>query len=127
MNGFTLKGQRPPEPRRVNEDVVERFEHVFEVAPEKMTEHIRQQEIPAWDTHRIVSSRWDHLDWMHDHWADSVLSTGIEPEIHELGEAMPSEERAGVRPGPSDPGQRSLDPATAEDVDRVDPSSGGRG
>jgi len=60
--------------RRVNDDVVERFEHVFEVAPEKMTDHVQQQDIPAWDTHRIVGSRWDHLDWMHDHWADAVLS-----------------------------------------------------
>ncbi len=94
MIGFTLRAQRPPEPRRVNDDVVERFEHVLEVAPEKMTEHVQQQDIPAWDTHRIVGGRWDHLDWMHDHWADSVLSTGIEPEIAELGEPMPSEERS---------------------------------
>ena len=94
MIGFTLRGQRPPEARRVNDDVVERFEHVFEVAPEKMAEHVQQQDLPAWDTHRIVASRWDHLDWMHEHWADAVLSTGIEPEIAELGEPRPSEERS---------------------------------
>jgi hypothetical protein len=122
--GFTLGRQRPPEPRRVNEDVVERFEHVLEVAPEKMTTHVRQQDLPAWDTRRIVSSRWDHLDWMHDHWADDVLSAGIEPEVDELGEPMPSERRSEPRPGPSDPGQRNLDPAGPEGVDRVDPSSG---
>jgi hypothetical protein len=39
-----------------------------------MTEHTPQQDIPAWDTHRIVDSRWEHLAWMHDHFADSVLS-----------------------------------------------------
>ena len=50
-----------------------RFEHVYEVDPALMTEHVRQQEIPAWDTHRIVASRWDHLAWMHEHWADTVV------------------------------------------------------
>jgi hypothetical protein len=39
-----------------------------------MTEHTPQQDIPAWDTLRIVDSRWEHLAWMHDHFADSVLS-----------------------------------------------------
>jgi hypothetical protein len=39
-----------------------------------MTEHTPQQDIPAWDTHRIVDNRWEHLAWMHDHFADSVLS-----------------------------------------------------
>jgi hypothetical protein len=70
---FRLGQQRPPEARRINDDVVMRFDHVYEVAPEKMT-IIRQQEMPAWDTLRIVASRWDHLAWMHDHWADEVLS-----------------------------------------------------
>ena len=39
-----------------------------------MTVHTPQQDIPAWDTRRIVDSRWEHLAWMHDHFADSVLS-----------------------------------------------------
>ena len=47
---------------------------VYEIAPELMTEHVRQQEIPNWDFQRIVDSRWAHLAWMHDHFADSVLS-----------------------------------------------------
>jgi hypothetical protein len=127
MIGFRLSRQRPPEARRVNDDVIERFEHVLEVEPGKMTEHIQQQDLPAWDTMRIVSSRWDHLDWMHDHWADSVLSTGIEPEIDELGAEMPSEERSEPRPGPSEPDVRGLHSSDAQDVDRVDPSSEGRG
>jgi hypothetical protein len=70
---FRLGAQRPPEARRIKDDVVMRFDHVYEVAPEKMT-IIRQQDMPAWDTMRIVASRWDHLAWMHDHWADGVLS-----------------------------------------------------
>jgi hypothetical protein len=70
---FRLGAQRPPDARRINDDVVMRFDHIYEVAPEKMT-IIRQQDMPAWDTLRIVASRWDHLAWMHDHWADEVLS-----------------------------------------------------
>ena len=70
---FRLGMQRPPDARRINDDVVMRFDHVYEVAPEKMT-IVRQHDMPAWDTLRIVASRWDHLAWMHDHWADEVLS-----------------------------------------------------
>jgi hypothetical protein len=39
-----------------------------------------QQNMPAWDTRRIVDSRWEHLDWMHDHFADQVLLAGAESE-----------------------------------------------
>ncbi len=70
---FRLSAQRPPEARRIKDDVVMRFDHVYEVAPEKMT-IIAQQDMPAWDTLRIVASRWDHLAWMHDHWADNLVS-----------------------------------------------------
>ncbi len=79
MSIFRLGDQRPPEPRRIKEDVVERFEDVFEIDPELM-QTFPQQELPAWDTHRIVAARWDHLDWMHDHFADDVLSTGLGSE-----------------------------------------------
>jgi hypothetical protein len=72
MFGFKLSAQRPPEARRITGDVVKRFDHVYEVDPEKMTV-FKQQDIPAWDTQRIVDSRWDHLDWMHRHFADKVL------------------------------------------------------
>ena len=74
MIGFRLAAQRPPQERRVADGVVMRFEGVYEVDPALMTEHTPQQDIPAWDTHRIVDSRWEHLAWMHDHFADSVLS-----------------------------------------------------
>ena len=72
---FRLGLQRPPDPRRVNPDVVMRFDHVYEIDPAKMTE-FPQQAMPAWDTMRIVAARWDHLAWMHDHWADRVI--GVE-------------------------------------------------
>ncbi len=88
MSVFRLGEQAAPEPRRINDDVIERFEHVYEVNPEKMRE-FPQQELPAWDTKRIVASRWDHLDWMHDHFADDVLELGLESET------MPEEENEG--------------------------------
>ena len=74
MLGFRLSAERPPEAHRVNDVVVSRFEHIFEVAPELMTEHVRQQDLPNWEVHRIVDGRWEHLAWMHDHFADSVVS-----------------------------------------------------
>jgi hypothetical protein len=72
--GFRLASQKPPEAKRITDTVVMRFDHVYEVDPELMTEHIHPQDIPAWDTMRIVESRWEHLAWMHDHFADSVVS-----------------------------------------------------
>ena len=74
MLGFRLAAQKPPDAKRINGAVVMRFDHVYEVDPELMSEHIQQQDIPAWDTLRIVESRWEHLAWMHDHFADSVVS-----------------------------------------------------
>lgn len=74
MLGFRLSAQRPPEARPVADGVVQRFEHVYEVDPALMTEHVSQQELPNWEIHRIVASRWEHLAWMHDHFADAVLS-----------------------------------------------------
>jgi hypothetical protein len=74
MSIFRLGEQTPPPARQINDSVVMRFEHVYEVDPALMTEHTPQQDIPAWDTLRIIDSRWEHLAWMHDHFADSVLS-----------------------------------------------------
>ena len=74
MIGFRLAAQKPPEARRVTDVAIIRFDHVYEVDPALMAEHTPQQDIPAWDTLRIVESRWEHLAWMHDHWADSVVS-----------------------------------------------------
>ena len=74
MLGFRLSDQSPPEAKRVTDVVVQRLEHVYEVDPALMTEHVRQQDLPNWEVERIVASRWDHLAWMHDHWADTKLS-----------------------------------------------------
>jgi hypothetical protein len=74
MFGFRLSAEKPPEAHRVTDVAVTRFEHIFEVDPALMTEHVHQQEIPNWDFQRIVDSRSEHLAWMHDHFAESVLS-----------------------------------------------------
>jgi hypothetical protein len=75
VNGFRFHEQHnPPPARQVTDVAVERFEHIFEVDPRLMTVHVAQQLFPNWDTLRIAASRLDHLEWMHRHWADSVLS-----------------------------------------------------
>jgi len=45
MFGFRLSAERPPEAHVVSDGVVSRFEHVFEVDPALMTEHVHQQDI----------------------------------------------------------------------------------
>ena len=64
----------PPPPQQMSDVAIMRFEHIFEVDPKLMTEHVRQQAFPNWDTQRIAASRHDHLEWMHTHWATVVVS-----------------------------------------------------
>lgn len=64
----------PPEATQVTDVAISRFEDVYEVDPKLMVEHVTQQTFPNWDTLRIVHSRHDHLQWMHDHWAHTVVS-----------------------------------------------------
>jgi hypothetical protein len=77
---------RLPEASRVSEVAITRFDGIYEVDPELMTEHVTQQRFPAWDTLRIARARHDHLAWMHRHWAGTVLSGEAL-----LREAAPSE------------------------------------
>ena len=94
MSIFRLGDQKPPEARPVTDGVVMRFDHVYEVDPALM-EHTGMQQVPAWDTKRIVDSRWDHLDWMNDHFADEVLLAGEESEtLPPDDRGMPSEEES---------------------------------
>ena len=67
----------PPPPQRVSDVAVTTFEHVFEVDDRLMERWVLQQEFPNWDSLRIMHSRHDHLDWMHRHFADRVV-TGSE-------------------------------------------------
>jgi hypothetical protein len=82
MSIFRVGEQAPPDARRITDAVVMRFDHVYEVDPALM-QRTPQQAIPAWDTHRIVDARWDHLAWMHDHFADEVLLAGEGSETME--------------------------------------------
>ena len=75
MSGFRYGEQREPPPAtRVTDVAITRFEHIYEVDPRLMTEHVTQQPFPNWDTKRIAGSRLDHLEWMHRHFADVVIS-----------------------------------------------------
>ena len=67
----------PPEPERVSDVAVTTFEHVYEVDPRLMQRWVLQQELPNWDSLRIMNARHQHLDWMHRHFADTVI-TGSE-------------------------------------------------
>ena len=79
-----------PEATRVSDGVVIRLRH-YEVDPELMGQQFDQQDMPAWDTLRIVDDRNDHLNWMHEHFADETLVAGQEAELH-LGAGQPSGE-----------------------------------
>ena len=58
-----------------------RLDDVYEVDPALMEAHFRQQNMPRWDTERIVASRNDHLAWMHDHFAYETLVAGEDSEL----------------------------------------------
>jgi hypothetical protein len=70
-----------PEVTRVSDGVIMRLDHVYEVDPELMGKQFNQQNMPTWDTLRIVESRNEHLSWMHEHFADETLVAGIESEL----------------------------------------------
>lgn len=64
----------PPEARRVSEVAMTTFEHVHEVDPRLMERWVLQQTFPNWDSLRLMSSRHDHLAWMHTHFAGTVVA-----------------------------------------------------
>jgi hypothetical protein len=82
MGSFVYKQQYVrPEATRISDGVIMRIDHVYEVDPALMQDHFRQQNMPLWDTMRIVGSRNDHLNWMHEHFADESLVAGEESEL----------------------------------------------
>jgi hypothetical protein len=92
MRRFIYKEQYVrPEATRVSDGVVIRTQHIYEVDPELMGQQFNQQNMPAWDTLRIIESRNDHLNWMHEHFADETLVAGQESEL-DLGPGEPSGE-----------------------------------
>ena len=67
--------EQPPDTfRALTELAGQRIDEIFEVEPTLMTDHVRQQHMPVWDTRRIADSRGEHLAWMHRHWATVTLS-----------------------------------------------------
>ena len=64
----------PPDPERVSDVAITTHEHVFEVDPRLMERWVLQQTFPNWDSLRIMNSRADHLEWMHRHFADNVVT-----------------------------------------------------
>ncbi len=98
MPAFVYKQQYVrPKATRVSDGVIMRLDHVYEVDPDRMGAHFRQENMPTWDTLRIVESRNEHLQWMHEHFADETLVAGLDSEL-ELGPGQPSGE-----PYPSPP------------------------
>jgi len=76
--GFRYAEQHtPPSPQRASDVAVTTFEHVYEVDARLMELWVVQQMFPNWDSLRIMNSRHDHLDWMHRHFAEKVI-TGSE-------------------------------------------------
>jgi len=82
MRKFVYKAQYArPEARRISDGVIMRIDDVYEVDPDLMGTHFKQQKMPLWDTERIIEMRNDHLDWMHDHFALETLVAGEEDEL----------------------------------------------
>jgi hypothetical protein len=82
MRKFIYKEQYTrPEATRISDGVIMRIRDVYEVDPDLMGTHFKQQNMPLWDTERIVGSRNDHLDWMHTHFAYETLVAGEEDEL----------------------------------------------
>ena len=115
--GFRYDEQvTPPEPERVSDVARTSFEHVYEVDPRLMQTWVLQQQFPNWDTLRIMNSRHDHLEWMHRHFADRVV-TGSEllaeidgegegPDVGSSGDAIPRDSVSAAAAAKSS--QRSL-------------------
>ena len=52
-----------------------------------MQRHVLQQVFPNWDTLRIMNSRQDHLQWMHRHFAHTVVTgSDLLAEVEALDE-----------------------------------------
>ena len=82
MRKFIYKQQYTrPEAQRISDGVIMRLHDVYEVDPALMEMHFQQQNMPLWDTERIVESRNDHLAWMHEHFEYETLVAGVESEV----------------------------------------------
>ncbi len=98
--GFRYDEQyTPPPPERVSDVAVTTHPHLFEVDPRLMERWVLQQEFPSWDSLRIMASRGDHLEWMHRHFASTVVTGStllaeVEAEDASGAPAAPPEDEA---------------------------------
>ena len=60
-----------------------------------MGTHFKQQNMPLWDTERIMECRNDHLDWMHEHFSYETLVAGEDSEL-DKGPGSRSTPRSGI-------------------------------
>lgn len=91
MRKFVYKQQYArPEARRISDGVIMRIDDVYEVDPDLMGTHFKQQNMPLWDTERIIGARNDHLQWMHDHFSYETLVAGEDNEL-DKGPGQPAE------------------------------------
>jgi hypothetical protein len=74
MQGYRTAEQTPPPAQRITDIVVMRHDHIYEVDPDLMTEHVEQQHIPAWDMLRMVDSRLEWLYMLQAHFSDERVS-----------------------------------------------------
>lgn len=81
--GRFVPGESIPPARRTSDVTIQRFDGVYEVDPDLMADHFRQQRMPAWDTRRIVAARHDHIRDIHSQFADAVLLAGEGSEVEE--------------------------------------------
>src|SRR5919107_1867056 len=116
MTVWRLGDQTPPPAKRITDTVIERLEHQYELAPGPL-QTTPAQDMRLWDPRRIFNARWDHLDWMHDHFADEVLLAGMESETMPEEHAMPSEHEAGPRPVPGDDRQGDMETPAVDPPD----------
>ena len=99
MRKFVYKQQYArPEARRISDGVIMRIDEVYEVDPDLMGTHFKQQDMPRWDTERIIGARNDHLQWMHDHFSYETLVAGEDSELDE-GPGQPVAQQHRSYPG----------------------------
>lgn len=81
----------PPEPTQLTDVARTTFEHVYEVDPRLMRAWVLQQEFPNWDSLRIMTSRHEHLEWMHRHFATRVVDgSSVLAELEETDTTDPT-------------------------------------
>ena len=80
MTIWRLGDQTPPEPQRITDTVVDALRALSTRSTPASCRSRRSRTCRSGTPSRIFNARWDHLDWMHDHFADEVLLAGEDSE-----------------------------------------------